>query len=201
MTDQQKRAAEIFDAAVQRATPAERAAYLDGACGPDRELRAEVEELLKHDAAAGSFLQSGGAERERPTLERLDPFVQRFEEAWRGASPPHIDDFLPGDGSDRLAVLKELVMVDMERRRQAGTPTQAADYLQRYPELAPCLHSTRQQDAPIQAATPTHDSAGERAGMVVAGRYKLLEQIGEGGMGTVWVANRRSQSAARWLSS
>jgi WD40 repeat protein len=52
---QQDRVARIFDAAVELATPAERAAYLDAACSQDPQLRAEVEELLKHDAA-GSFL-------------------------------------------------------------------------------------------------------------------------------------------------
>jgi serine/threonine protein kinase len=52
----QLKAASIFDAAVELANPAERAAYLDAVCGQDAHLRAEVEELLKHDDAAGSFL-------------------------------------------------------------------------------------------------------------------------------------------------
>jgi serine/threonine protein kinase len=50
------KAASIFDAAVELADPAQRAAYLDAACGPDAALRAEVEQLLRHDRAAGSFL-------------------------------------------------------------------------------------------------------------------------------------------------
>src|SRR5258705_12883661 len=40
---------EIFFEAIEKATPAERAAYLDGACGKDPALRRRVEDLLaKH---------------------------------------------------------------------------------------------------------------------------------------------------------
>src|SRR6185503_281066 len=50
-------AEEILLAAVEKRTPAERAAYLDGACGSDAVLRAQVEGLLKSHEQAGSFLE------------------------------------------------------------------------------------------------------------------------------------------------
>jgi serine/threonine protein kinase/tetratricopeptide (TPR) repeat protein len=72
MSARQDRAASIFDAAVELATPGERAAYLDAACGRDAQLRAEVEDLLAHDGAAGSFLDLP-AGRARPAAAGSPP--------------------------------------------------------------------------------------------------------------------------------
>src|SRR5262245_5188447 len=94
----------VFSEALERQSVAERAAYLDRACGDDADLRARVEDLLRaHERAPNS----------------------------PEGSPP-----------------------------------------QRHP-----------------GGTVEESPATERPGMVL-GPYKLLEQIGEGGMGTVWMAQQ-----------
>jgi hypothetical protein len=47
----------IFFAALEKASPAERAAYLNEACNGDRDLRRRVERLLEAHPQVGSFLQ------------------------------------------------------------------------------------------------------------------------------------------------
>ena len=96
----------IFVAALEKASPAERAAYLDEACGGDPRLRAEVEALRAAHDRLGELAPDHGARA-------------------------------PGATADESAVA---------------------------------------------------EGPGTRIGP-----YKLLEQIGEGGMGVVWMAEQQEQ--------
>ena len=58
MTIERLNKEEIFNRAAELADVAERHAYLDEACAGDLKLRAEIEDLLKLDENAGSFLAS-----------------------------------------------------------------------------------------------------------------------------------------------
>src|SRR6266699_220595 len=105
----------VFYAALAKVDPAERAAYLNEACGADVELRRRVDRLLEAHPQVGSFLQEGAAVVPAPLM---------------------------GEG--------------------------------------PGLRGGATVDLPLVT---------ERAGTVI-GPYKLLQQIGEGGMGTVYMAEQ-----------
>ena len=131
----------VFSDALERSDPAVRAAYLDGACRGNAELRRLVEELLAAHDGAGRFLEPGPPEVPEPPRPRLSPIPAKPR-----AGP------LPPRGRSRSIMI-----------RRPGLPGSPA--------------------ASIRLAA-------EAEGTVIAGRYKLLQQIGEGGMGTVWMADQ-----------
>jgi hypothetical protein len=68
----------IFFAALQKATAAERAAFLDEACAHDQDLRRRVERLLAAYPQAGAFL-------ERPVAEAANVAALAPPDTWGGS--------------------------------------------------------------------------------------------------------------------
>jgi tetratricopeptide (TPR) repeat protein/tRNA A-37 threonylcarbamoyl transferase component Bud32 len=66
---------------------------------------------------------------------RLEPILDRFENAWKRGEPPALEDFLTYTGAERRALLIELVHEDLEYRLKAGEQVRVESYLERFPEL------------------------------------------------------------------
>ncbi len=67
-----KKRIRIFNTAAEISDLAQRAEYLDGACDGNAELRAEIDDLLRHDVAAGSLLDYPAASfAAAPTIDQL----------------------------------------------------------------------------------------------------------------------------------
>ncbi|MFO0842053.1 MAG: protein kinase [Gemmataceae bacterium] len=71
-----------------------------------------------------------------PSWSHCEGLIKAFENAWRQGRAPAIGDYLRVDGPLRLALLIELVHIDLELRLKAGEPTRIERYLEAHPELA-----------------------------------------------------------------
>jgi tetratricopeptide (TPR) repeat protein len=116
---------------------------------------------------------------------RINEVCNRFELAWQAGPRPHLEDFVGNTPEpERSALLRELIALDLDYRRQAGEKPTAEEYRERFPALAPpaevstVLDSTSPPDGAADLS-PVPDGATQ------AGRYQLGEEIGHGGMGAV----------------
>src|SRR5262245_47010811 len=63
---------------------------------------------------------------------RLEEICCRFEQAWQAGQRPLPEEFLAGaEGALRLALLRELLGLDVDYRRQAGERPSRQDYATR----------------------------------------------------------------------
>ncbi len=69
--------------------------------------------------------------------DRIDERCDAFESAWRRGERPNIGDFVGlDDGSYRNKLFRELLLVDVERRRSLGEQPTLDNYLRKFPEFA-----------------------------------------------------------------
>ena len=90
---------------------------------------------------------------------------------------------------ERTAYLDEKCGPDADLRRRVEALLQAHD------QPGDFLGSPAQRLAESLTAPPPYSSPSD-AGTMIAGRYKLLEKIGGGGMGSVWMADQREPGEA-----
>lgn len=116
---------EVFDAARRISNPALRLAYLDEACGPNFQLRNQVDELLKMDEAAGSFLNvhetvSKDQASNATPIENLAPYGPHADEI-------SLDFLTPSAKSGSLGKLAHYEVLSVLGRGAFGIVLKAFD--------------------------------------------------------------------------
>jgi serine/threonine-protein kinase len=108
---------------------------------------------------ASAFLQGLSEE----ALWRLEEACCRFEQAWQAGQRPRLEDFLAGPpGIEQMALLRELLRLEVHYRRRAREDPSAADYETRFPEASAVLRELfATQASPDGSPSPPEPEADD----------------------------------------
>lgn len=84
--------------------------------------------------------------------EEIDRLADRFEADFRSGRPPRIESYLEEYAGDRMYLLRELLAIEVELRRDAGVDVDSEDYVRRFPNGQSVIRSVLGGDTKPVAA-------------------------------------------------
>lgn len=144
-------------------------------------------------------------------FDRLDTILDAFDRQWQAGIPVSIESILARESDvPRPKLLKELLLIEIECRHKQGQSLSESEYAARFPEYRSIVHRVFQHanpkatddrdeggasgEADVETLPPNLPSSilpkGAAAAGMHVGPYELVEQLGSGASGQVWLGKR-----------